>query len=843
MSSLYAARVRYILTTLLSSLHGYTHRQFNWCEIGFLDEWWNSDATPEEQSAFRGLVERNAIVFVGGGWVENDEGVTNWMAMVNQMTLGHFWIRNTMGNVKYVPNTSWQIDCFGHTGAQARLFHEMGLQGHVIGRVDFPLKAAWRQSRSLEFVWGDMFTHTLAEHYSSPPNFDFEGFEFSYPMQNAPVTQSNVPARSQEYLNVTRQLASYYRTPNVLVPFGDDLRYVNAVKMYLNQDLINAHLASASNNNVTVKYGAIDHYVSAVLASNTTFPTTLSYKQDLLPYRRFSYTQFYTGYYTTRPLLKGAIQAHDAALHQAEVLQATHVLGGGGVDGNVSTGIASARRVSAIMTHHDAVTGTASNATVDDYMGMLQSSASVALDAARLLFGPVQSNISQVPCRIAVYNALGWTLPAMVACLSSAVPVESLQVFDSFGAAVPSQIVDGRLCFVARNVSAAGFVLFDVKKSAAPHAAPAWRPVPSRGGPLMLKNSRIACEFDPGSGKLISINGIALRVSAKSFNTSNVPNNEMSNRYFFIANSTDVGGAGTNDIPPFLPTASVRYGAIFDEVQSVVDARNLSITYRVYHDAAVGNASSVLLSYVHINATVGPFMAWNQDIALVASWPQGNASLTLETDSNGLWMVPRPINYSFAIGGQTWPATSRIVVREQKTGNRTLRVLVDRPHGVRLSPVGDVQIMQHRRLNCTNSVVLNEPLNDTSRVEVLHAFSFEDDRGMGDSYIFRSPPLVVVLQQDGAAASRLSSSSPPMLRDLPPEIHLASLQCYVESGSCFLRLHNWSSRAISFRVDRVFPFSLQPRQLNLLQPTTRGTIKNGTLVMQPDDIFSYEIAS
>ncbi|XP_075730586.1 lysosomal alpha-mannosidase-like [Rhipicephalus microplus] len=99
------------------------------------------------------MVTSGQLQFVGGGWVQNDEAVTHYTTIIDQMTLGLRFLNDTFGPQCGVPSVAWQADPFGHSVSQASLFARMGFSSLMIGRISLELKENWTISRSLEFVW------------------------------------------------------------------------------------------------------------------------------------------------------------------------------------------------------------------------------------------------------------------------------------------------------------------------------------------------------------------------------------------------------------------------------------------------------------------------------------------------------------------------------------------------------------------------------------------------------------------------------------------------------------------------------------------------------------------
>lgn len=80
-------------------------------------------------------------------------------------------------------------------------------------------------------------------------------------------------------------------------------------------------------------------------------------------------------------------------------------------------------------------------------------------------------------------------------------------------------------------------------------------------------------------------------------------------------------------------------------------------------------------------------------------------------------------NLNFTLGGFVHPST---VFVQLESNDDKLSVFSDRSHGISSPLSQSITVFLQRRLNCTNSVVLNEPLNDTSIVEEGFELSLND---------------------------------------------------------------------------------------------------------------------
>ena len=127
------ANVRVELTSIVDALLQDSRRKFSEVEMKFFSMWWD-DQTQEMKGKVKHLVENGQLELINGGWSMHDEACPTFEDMIENMMIGHRFILDNFG-VK--PRIGWQVDTFGHSNANARLFAEMGFDALFFARLDY----------------------------------------------------------------------------------------------------------------------------------------------------------------------------------------------------------------------------------------------------------------------------------------------------------------------------------------------------------------------------------------------------------------------------------------------------------------------------------------------------------------------------------------------------------------------------------------------------------------------------------------------------------------------------------------------------------------------------------
>ncbi|XP_020107578.1 alpha-mannosidase 2 [Ananas comosus] len=405
----YNRQSRHILDTIVESLSKDSRRKFIWEEMSYLERWWR-DASDQKKESFTKLVKNGQLEIVGGGWVMNDEANSHYFAIIEQMMEGNTWLNQTIG---VIPRNSWAIDPFGYSATMAYLLRRMGFRNMVIQRTHYELKKELAWNKNLEYIWRqswdaeettDIFVHMMPFYSYDIPHtcgpepaiccqFDFarmRGFSYeSCPWRVDPVetNQANVHERATKLLDQYRKKSTLYRTNTLLVPLGDDFRYVSleeAEVQFRNYQKLFDYINSNLDLNAEVKFGTLEDYFltlrdeaekinyshSGELGSREIggFP---SLSGDFFTYADRN-QDYWSGYYVSRPFFKAVDRILEQTLRASEMMAAL-VLGYcqksqcSKLPISFSHKLTAARRNLALFQHHDGVTGTAKDHVVEDY--------------------------------------------------------------------------------------------------------------------------------------------------------------------------------------------------------------------------------------------------------------------------------------------------------------------------------------------------------------------------------------------------------------------------------------------------------------------------------------------
>ncbi|KAL4477150.1 hypothetical protein ABPG72_008884 [Tetrahymena utriculariae] len=358
--------VRDILNSVYSEIQKNAERKFIQVEIGFLDMWWKNQ-NEEVRNKYKELVQSGKIEIINGGWTMHDEATTYFEDIIDQMTIGHQWVKEKLG---VVPEIGWQIDPFGHQQTNAALFSQMGFNAQWFSRVDFQDFDYRKQNKRLEMVWHPqeyeedayIFSAINYQHYSPPRNFFFE--------RGQQVNSGNLQYKASEFVNYFKQMSNSFQTNHLIHTMGEDFTFSHAEVWFDSIDLLIEYINKRRDEfGMVIQYSTPSQYLKEVNKLQKKWPVN---NHDFFPYAD-TQNAYWTGYFTSRPSLKGLtkesgryLQAIRNILSFEHISRRTQQLES--YSDKIQQSLQYFEEQMAALMHHDAVSGTEKQRVVNDYI-------------------------------------------------------------------------------------------------------------------------------------------------------------------------------------------------------------------------------------------------------------------------------------------------------------------------------------------------------------------------------------------------------------------------------------------------------------------------------------------
>lgn len=169
----YNQYTKHILDHVVEVLVAQPDKIFHWSDMAFFEYWWQRQAGKVRSQVYT-LVEEKRLVFIGGGWVMNDEALPAYKESLLQMRTGLDFLRDTFG---VRPTIGWQIDPFGSSALTVAVLSKLGYDAIVENRVSLDYKKKLGNEDGFNFYWQGhqvdeehedslLFAHLLTDHYN-----------------------------------------------------------------------------------------------------------------------------------------------------------------------------------------------------------------------------------------------------------------------------------------------------------------------------------------------------------------------------------------------------------------------------------------------------------------------------------------------------------------------------------------------------------------------------------------------------------------------------------------------------------------------------------------------------
>ena len=369
------AQVQYVLDTVIIELENDATKNFIYVEVAFFIRWWR-EQTPEKQASVKRLVSNGQLEFINGGWCMNDEAAVYYEDVIDQMTIGHQFLKETFNVTVEI---GWHIDPFGHSSAQASMFSQMGFNAFFFARIDYQDKNVRLENKTMEMIWNpdqasgvdhSIFTSVNYYHYEAPPSFCFDqNCDDEAIMDDPKLEEYNIDERAKTFVTYFKNMALHYTHSELLHTMGSDFQYSNAHKYFKNMDKLIKYINNHPEWGINLFYSTPSKYIKAINKLNISYPGKTD---DFFPYADNEHA-YWTGYFVSRVALKGIVKEGGRFLQSVRTLFALAQINDEStytkeLRKEMKQKVWQLEEAMGILQHHDAVAGTAKEKVTGDYM-------------------------------------------------------------------------------------------------------------------------------------------------------------------------------------------------------------------------------------------------------------------------------------------------------------------------------------------------------------------------------------------------------------------------------------------------------------------------------------------
>ena len=288
----------------------------------------------------------------------------------------------------------------------------MGFDKIVLSRIDYKEKEIRKLNKTMEFIWkpfsqidnsaNEIFTHVQFDSYCLPNSLYFLINDIEYNK-----TETEMAELAQEFYETLKNISKAYNHNQVLLTYGCDFSYRNKSYNFRNIEKIMDYFKNSKKfKDMLLIYSTPSAYFKAIKSKQNTWPV---YKdQDFFPYAENPFS-YWTGYFSSRPYLKGIVRdAGNFLLSSSNLLSELLVKDKikKSITGNNKLfyhtifkkkidDILNLRKNLAICQHHDAVAGTAKEYVSTNYIDILSSS----IEKIRLTLNQILDKIIEFPAQ------------------------------------------------------------------------------------------------------------------------------------------------------------------------------------------------------------------------------------------------------------------------------------------------------------------------------------------------------------------------------------------------------------------------------------------------------------
>jgi len=739
----------------------------------------------------------------------------------------------------------------------------MGFDALFLMRLDYRDKQQRIDSKRMEFIQKgtffntktnkDLFTNILYDTYCTPTGLCFDDKCSDEPIMDDPSLNGlNVAKKVDDFAKYVLTQAKAYQSNHILVPMGCDFQFQNAYHNFVNLDKLIYHV-NRLRKDINVIYSTPSCYTFAVNKEGKKY--TIKH-DDLFPYASGP-NSYWTGYFTSRPSLKGFVRLSNKIFQISKQLQVI----------SQQKSVALNKKIQfmamkmGVLQHHDAVAGTEKQHVAFDYEqrlddgvrnceSVINSSLSKLISKETVNYNFVLCNLNNISycsvtdnmtydkqVTILLYNPLGTTVYNWNSIPVTLSKGDSYQITNSAGKKLPFQLnpITNRTKNIPERPkdSMANYnLIFNTKLPPMGYSSFSMQKL--KTSDMLSKKSVVKDNSYKGFVivennllKLTYTNGMLTNIfNIKSHIYINITQDLR--YYLSYQGSGQKSGAyifrpTTNESISLTqtPKLTILKGNLMTEIHQEFSEWGTLVT-RLYNDS----------NKLETEWTVGPIPVDDKKGREIVLQYQTDFSSekSFFTDSNGRQTINRQINYRYdykfdqteEVAGNMYPVNSHVfLVDFQNKNRRGLVIYVDRAQGVTAYRNGMIEIMLHRRTLYDDNFGVAEPLNELGSnkkgliVRGKHVISFDfldtllNEIKVEDLKLFNNPLLLLSRNSNKSIISDFSAIN----SELPKGIHVLSLENHFnlndEIDYQIMRFENildLPGKSISIDIKKIFKF-------------------------------------
>ena len=126
-------------------------RRFTLVQIKYFYMWYTRQNKKTKDIVYK-LIDTSQLELIQGGWSTNDEACPNYEDIINNMYIGHNFLKREFG---VVPKIGWSLGSHGHSVANSALYSDMGFDAVFMS----PSSSNLTEAGPMTFLWRPFSKH------------------------------------------------------------------------------------------------------------------------------------------------------------------------------------------------------------------------------------------------------------------------------------------------------------------------------------------------------------------------------------------------------------------------------------------------------------------------------------------------------------------------------------------------------------------------------------------------------------------------------------------------------------------------------------------------------------